>query len=174
MRSNHAMTRPGTTLDLQEASADSDMNLAYRWATPADAPECVRLRGVTRENAVSESRLASLGITVESWAKDIESGELAGFVCLSDGELAGYCFGSSSSGEVVVLALQAAYENRGIGRQLLAKVVDHLHQLGHTKLFLGCSSDPEVRSYGFYRHLGWKSTGKLDRHGDEILELISA
>ena len=36
--------------------------------------------------------------------------------------------------------------------------------------FLDCSPDPKVRSYGFYRHLGWQSTGALDTHGDEILE----
>jgi hypothetical protein len=27
-----------------------------------------------------------------------------------------------------------------------------------------------LRSYGFYRHLGWQSTGALDMYGDEILE----
>jgi hypothetical protein len=27
-----------------------------------------------------------------------------------------------------------------------------------------------VRSYGFYRHLGWRSTGSFDDRGDEILE----
>lgn len=146
------------------------VELTYRPAAPADARECVRLRGLTRENAVSEQRLASLGITTESWARDISSGELPGYVCMARDDMAGYCFGSSSSGEVVVLALLPRYEGQGIGRELLGRVVDHLRRLGHRRLFLGCSSDPSVRSYGFYRLLGWRSTGRVDAHGDEVLE----
>ena len=87
-------------------------------------------------------------------------------------EMAGYCFGSSKTGEVIVLALQPAYESRGIGRELLTLVVSHLRTLGHRRLFLGCSSNSAVRSYGFYRHLGWQSTSVIDRHGDEVLELV--
>lgn len=47
-------------------------------------------------------------------------------------------------------------------------------QHGHRRLFLGCSADPKVRSYGFYRNLGWVSTGQPDAHGDEMLEYVFA
>jgi len=87
-------------------------------------------------------------------------------------EMTGYCFGSSATGEVIVLALLPVYEGLGIGRHLLSLVVSHLSELGHERLFLGCSSDPSVRSYGFYRHLGWQSTGAVDSHGDEVLQLV--
>jgi GNAT superfamily N-acetyltransferase len=63
-----------------------------------------------------------------------------------------------------------SHEGRGIARHLLGLVSNTLAQLGHRRLFLGCSSDPNVRSYGFYRHLGWRSTGELDQYEDEILE----
>ena len=149
------------------------MHFEYRSASPLDAPDCVRIRGLTRENAVSAQRLAAFGITVESWANDIRSGELPGFVCVASAEMAGYCFGSSTTGEVIVLALQPAYEGLGIGRKLLNLVVAHLRSVGHDRLFLGCSPDPAVRSYGFYRYLGWQSTGTVDHHGDEVLELMS-
>ncbi len=86
-------------------------------------------------------------------------------------ELAGYCFGNMNTGEVVVLAIRPQYENQGVGRQLLSFVVEQLGHCGHKKVFLGCSSDPSVRSYGFYRHLGWRSTGVIDERDDEILEL---
>ena len=56
------------------------------------------------------------------------------------------------------------------GQHLLALMVEVLKDCGYIRLFLGCSPDPKVRSYGFYRHLGWQSTGALDTHGDEILE----
>lgn len=144
--------------------------LAYRTAVPDDAAACVALRGRTRENAVSAERLRAIGITAQTWGDDIGSGALPGHVCCAGNEIVGYCFGATGDGEIVVLALLPAYERRGIGRELLARVVRDLAALGKTRLFLGCSSDPASRSHGFYRHLGWRSTGQFDKHGDEILE----
>jgi GNAT superfamily N-acetyltransferase len=128
------------------------------------------LRGQTRENAISSERLEALGITVESWGSDVNSGALTGYVCTDRESIIGYCFGDNASGEVVVLVLHPDYENRGIGRQLLDLVVRHLRARGHERLFLGCSADPNVRSHGFYRHLGWTFTGERDHLGDEVLE----
>ena len=144
--------------------------LEYRLATPGDAADCVALRGRTRENAISAERLRFLGVTAESWGEDIRSGALPGIVCLSEGEMVGYCFGAKESGEVVVLAILPAFENKGIGSNLLKRVVAVLKDHGRRRLFLGCSPDPKSRSYGFYRHLGWRSTGTFDKRGDEILE----
>jgi GNAT superfamily N-acetyltransferase len=130
------------------------------------------MRGQTRQNAVSEQRLAELGITATSWAEDIASGVLPGFVCRADGVMVAYCFGAADSGEVVVLAVLPAFEGQGLGRDLLARVVALLRSLGHSRLFLGCSADPASRSHGFYRQLGWRSTGQRDKLGDEELELL--
>lgn len=70
-----------------------------------------------------------------------------------------------------MLALLPTHEGLGLGRQLLTMTVDRLKMLGHSRLLLGCSEDPSHRSYGFYRRLGWVSTGRRDGFGDEILEL---
>ena len=148
------------------------MPLHFRPATAEDIPACVVLRGMTRENAVPAERLAAMGITVESWGGDVRSGALPGFVCLDEGAIVGYCFGERASGEIVVLALLPSHEARGLGKQLLGLVVDLLAEAGHGRLFLGCSADAASRSYGFYRHLGWTSTGTFDRAGDEVLELF--
>ena len=145
--------------------------LTYRLAVPGDAAECVALRGMTRENAISAARLRALGITEQSWGNDIRSGTLPGHVCSAGSRIVGYCFGSSRDGEIVVLALLPEFEDRGIGRELLSRMARDLAALGKTRLFLGCSRDPSSRSYGFYRHLGWRSTAQYDQHGDEILEL---
>ena len=147
--------------------------LHYRPAIPSDAAECLALRGKTRENAVSAETLASLGITVESWSGAIESGNLPGYVCIDDGCIVGYCFGDKPTGEIVVLALLPPYEGRGIGKTLLSQVVQYLRSAGHGRLVLGCSSNPLHRSHGFYRHLGWRSTGTFDEREDEILEYIA-
>ena len=145
--------------------------LTYRAASHTDIPECVALRGMTRENAVSVERLASIGITVESWALGVEAGELHGFVCVDQSRIVGYAFGDRRTGEVVVVALLPTHEGRGIGRNVLARVVSDLATAGFERLHLTCSSDSKHRSHGFYRHLGWVATGRVDGHGDEILEL---
>ncbi|MDN3923128.1 GNAT family N-acetyltransferase [Roseateles violae] len=147
--------------------------IVIRPALPADAPACIDLRGRTRQNAVPAERLAALGITAQSWSAQIASGRLPGHVALLAGEMVGYCFGDADSGEIVVLALLPDYEARGLGRTLLQKVIDELRAAhGHGRLFLGCSSDPASRSHDFYRHLGWRPTGEIDKYGDELLELL--
>lgn len=146
------------------------MPLSYRPAVPEDIAACIDLRGKTRENAVSVERLKSLGVTHESWSRGVADGVLPGYVCLDDDKLVGYCFGDCTTGEIVVLALLPDWEGRGIGKCLLNTIARDFIRLGFQRLFLGCSSDPKVRSYGFYRYLGWRATGTLDAHDDEVLE----
>ena len=147
------------------------MERKYSPAVAEDTAEYVALRGKTRQNAISEERLRSMGITAETWAQDIRTGELPGYICRLDRQVIGYCFGSRQDGEIVVLAILPVGEGQGIGKELLSLVVRELARLGHTRQFLGCSRDPESRSYGFYRHLGWRPTGNVDKYGDQILEL---
>ncbi len=147
-------------------------NMSIEPARAEEASEFIQLRGRTRENAVPEARLAGLGITAGTWAADIRAGRLLGFAAKESGRLVGYCFGNTETGEIVVLALLPEAEGRGIGRILLNQVVAVLRSRGHQRLFLGCSADPNVRSHGFYRRLGWHPTGDRDIHDDEILELI--
>jgi GNAT superfamily N-acetyltransferase len=142
----------------------------WRPAVAGDIAACIVLRGQTRENSVSAARLAEAGITEASWAQQVNSGELLGVVAQCEGRLVGYCFGASTTGEVVVLALLPAFEGRGLGKALLQWVMRALRACGHQRLFLGCADDPAVRSWGFYRHLGWRTTGSRDAHGDEVLE----
>lgn len=146
------------------------MVLEYRAALPDDVAECLDVRGRTRENAISAEGLKARGITLQSWAEDVRQGALPGYVCLADGKIIGFCFGVRESGEVAVLALLPAFENQGIGRSLLSRIAQELKTFRFNRLFLGCSPDPSTRSYGFYRHLGWRSTGTFDAAGDEILE----
>ncbi|AXF20175.1 GNAT family N-acetyltransferase [Burkholderia pyrrocinia] len=145
--------------------------ITWRKAVPDDAAACLALRGKTRENAFTEAQLRDLGITVESWGDGIRCGLFSGHVCCANERMVGYCFGDTGSGEIVVLAILPEHERAGIGKRLLRQVIDDFAANGFTTLFLGCSADPASRSHGFYRHLGWTSTGKLDDAGDEILTL---
>jgi GNAT superfamily N-acetyltransferase len=148
----------------------STMSTQYRSAKPEDIAQCIDIRGKTRENAVPAARLAQLGITLQSWSEEVRSGEMCGHICEFDGQIVGYAFGATATGEVVVLALLPEYEGQGIGKELLQQTMDELKSLGHRRLFLGCSSDPQVRSHGFYRRLGWRPVGRTDKYGDEMLE----
>lgn len=146
------------------------MPLAYRAAIPPDSPHCVELRGQTRQNAFSAEALAALGITAKTWAQGIESGANPGYVCLDGDRMVGMCFAERDSGEVLVVAVLPQYEGNGIGKELLERTLETLKRLGHVRSFLGCNPSPESRSHGFYRKLGWTSTGQRDSLGDEILE----
>lgn len=150
------------------------MPVYCRPANADDIDTCITLRGQTRENAISRQQLADLGITLASWSAEVVSGKLVGFAGVSNAGIVGYCFGDTGTGEIVVLALLPAAEEKGLGKALLSRVVRQLVALGHGRLHLACSNDPAVRSYGFYRHLGWRSTGAIDGRGDEILELATA
>lgn len=150
------------------------VHITYRKAVPQDTLDCIALRGQTRENAFSVEELEAVGVTAESWRAGITSGALPGYVGTAEGRMVGYCFGDRDTGEVVVLALLPAYEGLGIGKALLDLVVGELRGLGFNRLFLGCSSDPTVRSHGFYRYLGWQPTGTVDDAGDEVLEYVFA
>jgi GNAT superfamily N-acetyltransferase len=148
------------------------LSYVYRTAEPEDAVACVSVRGKTRENAFSVEQLKAIGVTVDTWREGIEDGSLPGCVCLFAGKIVGYCFGAPGTGEIVVLVVLPEHEAQGIGRELLNTMVGNFKKLGHKRLFLGCSANPAVRSYGFYRHEGWTSTGTLDAADDEVLELF--
>lgn len=145
--------------------------IVIRRAVPGDAPACFDIRGKTRQNALSPEGLAEYGVTVQTWQDEIRSDDLPGFVATQRGSIVGYCYAVKETGEIAVLALLPEFECQGIGRELLARMVAHLRELGFKRLFLGCSPDPASRSHGFYRHLGWNSTKAFDSDGDEILEL---
>ncbi|ROL65705.1 GNAT family N-acetyltransferase [Pseudomonas protegens] len=144
--------------------------LTFRRAVPDDASRCIEIRGLTRENAFSEEDLRDVGVTIGSWSAGILDESAPGIIACIDDEMIGYCFGDRDTGEITVLALLPAYEGRGIGKSLLEKMIQEFRHAGFKRLFLACSSDPNVRSYGFYRNFGWTSTGEWDDAGDEILE----
>lgn len=147
------------------------MNLEFRAAIPEDASHCIELRGKTRENAYSAADLAAIGITLESWRDGIQDGTYPGYVCLQNEVMVGMSFCDKHSGEVLVVAVLPDFEGLGVGKQLLELILSDLERNGHRRSFLGCNPNPSSRSHGFYRKLGWTSTGTTDAHGDEILEI---
>ncbi|NET34873.1 MAG: GNAT family N-acetyltransferase [Cyanothece sp. SIO1E1] len=146
--------------------------ITYRRTIASDFEKCLDVRSKTRQNPASAEFLASIGINKETQIPLYNDGTLAGFVAESDNEIIGFCTGVTTTGEVQVLAILPEFEGIGVGRTLLQKVIDLLIDYGFDNLWLAASPDPEIRAYGFYRHLGWEFTGRTDDIGDQILELI--
>jgi ribosomal protein S18 acetylase RimI-like enzyme len=149
------------------------MQLEFRETRLTDIDALFEIRGCTRQNPLSREALAQLGITPESTATDLTAGNISGAVCTHDNRIVGFCTGDVHTGEILVLAVLPDYEGRGVGRQLLSRVIDRLQAAGARRIWLVASADPTVRAHGFYRALGWQPTGQRTTNGDEILELPS-
>lgn len=145
------------------------MKLHIRKAVKSDLDRCVEIRGLTRDNPISKELLVSIGVTTESWDPKLDNGTYEGLVAEDNGVVVGYTFADTKSGEVLVLAILPPYEGAGLGKKLLNSLVERLFSLGHSKLWLAASPDPQIRAHGFYRRLGWQPTQTFDQNGDEIL-----
>ncbi|NKI32711.1 GNAT family N-acetyltransferase [Croceivirga thetidis] len=142
-----------------------------RQAEIEDLPRCIQIRGQTKDNPISATRLQSMGITLKSWSELLANNQIIGFVGLCEGVIVGFCFADIHSGEVLVLAVEKDFDGLGFGKELLQKTSEKLKGHGFQKIWLAATPEPKFRAYGFYRHLGWKSTNTYDKYGDEILEL---
>jgi len=146
------------------------MSLTFRQMTVEDVPATFAVRFSTIENAITLERLETdYGITpqsvTESMARDVK-----GWLCEDAGRAVGFAMGDTSSGEVLVVAVCPEYEHRGIGKTLLSMVRDWLFSQGHDCIWLLSTPDANLRAYGFYRSLGWRTTERRVR-GDEVLVL---
>lgn len=161
--------------------------LLIRNAKVRDIDPCIDIRGRTRENPIDRATLNSIGINSENLRQAISQKDLVGIVCESIDEhrtgktalakrkeIVGFCFAEPSSGEISSLAVLPDYENKSIGKLLLNTTINTLKALGCQKLWLATSPDAEIRAHGFYRHLGWKPSGKRNTYDDEILTLAIA
>ena len=145
-------------------------NPLIRQAEPSDLSACMDIRGKTRDNPLPREVLESIGVTEQSWTEQMNAGVIIGAVATCEGEVVGYCFGDTQSAEILVLAILEGYDGQGFGKQLLLEVMQQLTKAGHQKLWLAAAPDPAMRAYGFYRHMGWTSTGTYDANGDELME----
>jgi ribosomal protein S18 acetylase RimI-like enzyme len=146
-------------------------DVKIREASESDIESLFDIRARTRENPMSRSHLASLGITPASWAAALRSGRDKTWVCFVGVLPVGFCAADSDHGEILVLAVIPEYEARGIGKQLLERAVRWLRTCGCRRLWLAANPDPNGRAHGFYRSQGWRPTGERADSGDEILVL---
>jgi GNAT superfamily N-acetyltransferase len=136
---------------------------------PGDVAGALAMRGRTRENAVDADELATVYEVTEASVRRSMAGTVSGWVAEADGAIVGFAMGDAVTGEVAVVALLPDWEGQGIGRALLANVMDRLIAAGHGRLWLLANPVPGVRASGFYAHMGWRPTGEM-RGEDAVLE----
>lgn len=137
---------------------------------PSDLESVFAVRLATRENRVTMEELADdYGITLDGLAQDMRT-HLRGWLAEDGRRAVGFSMGDATTGEVQVVAVHPDYEDRGLGKALLARVVDWLFAQKHAEVWLRANPDPTLRAFGFYRKLGWQRTGEV-RGSEEILRL---
>jgi len=104
---------------------------------------------------------------------EISSGQVKVWECVHTSRTVGHCVGNFSSGEILGISVLADYRGRGIGKKLLSLAVECLRAKGANRIWLAAPADPAHGAYGFYRALGWVSTGERSSDDTEILELRS-
>lgn len=105
------------------------------------------------------------------WPVEFSSGQIRSWECVDGSQAVGYCVVSLASGEVLGLSVVPSHRGQGIGRKLLSLAVDCLRAAGANRIWLAAPADPAHDAHGFYRSLGWVSTGERSSDKTEILEL---
>lgn len=137
-----------------------------------DVSSCFELLRNLSENYLSENQLQGYGISHKNLYEAIVSQSVVGHVCSVGDQIAGFVFCDASSGQILALYVLPKYEKRGIGRSLIEEMIETLKTRGFSHSFLASNPDKKTRSYGFYRWLGWKETGRYSSFGDEILAKV--
>lgn len=95
------------------------------------------------------------------------------------GEIIGFATGGKRSsntyekaGDLTSLYLLKAYQGRGIGKQLLHKVLFHLEKIGYRKVFVEVLEDNQTRYYYEYYGATLTSSSSVIFGGKELSLLI--
>ena len=123
----------------------SDVPSMEACATRAYADMLGKLEGMPDVvGGMAEDVAAHTGIVAEA------GGELTGFVIMVEGE---------GAVKVANLACDPAFSGRGVARRLLDEVAQRARALGKVRLEL-VTHEGMDSTQAFYRHLGWRETGR--------------
>ncbi len=110
---------------------------------------------------MSREQLAKAGITLESVKAMIEGGDYITKIAEEDGKAVAFCMAQVSEKYVFAVFVRPVHENKGYGRAALEATETGMRERGVYRACLCTGSDASLRSYGFYRHLGWRRVGLM-------------
>lgn len=140
------------------------MQTHIRVATEDDVESLFTLRTSVVQNHLSVEQMADLGITPQVLADSIRQAPCV-WMAEVDGQPAAFSMIDLAAGEVFAMFVSPAYENLGLGRQLMAVAEAALFE-HHETLFLITDGRDEIRANGFYQRLGWTVVGAVE--GDDV------
>lgn len=129
-----------------------------RRALPADIPSLFKVRTRVRENHLSMEALAQLNITPKTLPSLLE-GAGRGWVVELGGEVVAFSMANATEKTLFALFVLPDCEGKGLGRLLMKEAETWLWSQGCQVIWLLTDRNPQVRAYGFYRHLGWQDDG---------------
>jgi ribosomal protein S18 acetylase RimI-like enzyme len=138
-----------------------------RRASSDDVSGIFRVRTSVRENHLSEEELSDLGITRDSVAGLLRSGEARAWCAEVDGAIVGFSMARQPERDIFALFVLPQFEGRGIGSLLLDAAVDWLRTSDPKPIRL--NTERTTRAFRFYTNRGWRETGSFE-DGDPILE----
>lgn len=123
--------------------------ISFRQACEADiaAMSTIRL-------AVNENRLRDPGRVTHAMYVDYLERLGTSWVAEVDGVIAGFASADKVESSVWAVFVDPAHEGLGLGKRLLALVVDYLFSLGHETITLSTSAG--TRADAFYAAQGWQ------------------
>jgi GNAT superfamily N-acetyltransferase len=124
-----------------------------RKATVADLPEITRIRTSVRENHLSVEDLAARGITHETTAARMHSGELGSWVAILDGQIAAFAGAIKTNGNLWALFTDPEHKGKGCGSALLSTCERWLKEQGVEVAILDTAHDSKAAA--FYKKRGW-------------------
>lgn len=130
-------------------------------ATPDDIETLFEIRTSVAQNHQSRDELSALGVTPDSLAEMLRTRSRA-WLAHVEGTAAGFSMADSARATIFAMFVRPGFEQRGIGRRLMAEAEAWLFAQGWDQIWLATGSDESLRAWGFYLHLGWVPAGVLD------------
>jgi GNAT superfamily N-acetyltransferase len=131
--------------------------MPIRLATEADVETLFEIRTDVRENNLTRDELAALGVTPENVAEMLRTDSRA-WLADWQGQPAAFAMADASRGTVFALFVRRGYEERGLGRALLAEAGAWLFARGWDEAWLTTGADAPGAN-AFYRRVGWRFDG---------------
>jgi GNAT superfamily N-acetyltransferase len=128
-------------------------------ATVEDVESLFEIRTSVAQNHLSREQMDALGITAQVLNSAIKEGPCV-WIAEVDERPVAFSMIDRDEGEVFAMFVRPAYENRGLGRLLMAAAEAELFR-AHERIFLVTDGRQEIRANGFYQRLGWTVVARV-------------
>lgn len=136
------------------------MSVRTRMATVEDVESLFEIRTSVTQNHLSREQMDALGITPQVLRSAINEGPCV-WIAEVDERPVAFSMIDRDEGEVFAMFVRPAFENRSLGRLLMAAAEAELFQ-AHERIFLVTDGRQEIRANGFYQRLGWTVVARVD------------